>query len=366
MGASLKGYYFQAFILIALLLANSCKKQSNPVLAPGAALHSVASFPVGAAIVADFLKNNYAYQRVVITEYNSITTGNELKFNWVEPQPGQFNYADGDYLVAFAATHQKRVHAHNLIWNQALPDWVLNFSGDSLAWENLFKTHIQTEVTHYKGEVASWDVVNEAIRDDDGTLRNKDVNPGDGSIWRRHLGPDYVARAFQYAHEADPNALLFYNDSGQEWNGSLKLDSILAFVTRLKARGIPINGIGMEMHIDINTGNNNIMVAMQKLSATGLKIHVSELDIAVNPNDDPNIAYTDSLQQIQAAKYQFVAETYRRSVPPAQQYGITTWDVGDADSWIPVYFKRKDWPLPFDANYKKKLAYYGFLRGLKD
>ena len=122
----------------------------------------------------------------------------------------------------------------------------------------------------------------------------------------------------------------------------------------------------MQMHIDINADNSNITAALQKLVATGLKIHISELDISVNPNNDPNIVYSNSLQITQAAKFQFIAETYRAVVPPAQQYGITTWDVGDADSWIPYFYNRKDWPLPFDSSYKKKAAYYGYLKGLKD
>jgi endo-1,4-beta-xylanase len=358
-------YCFYLFILLAFFMLAGCKKKAVLVTAPVATLYRSASFPLGAAVVSGLLQSNYAYQGVVISEFNSVTTGNDLKFNAIEPQQGVFDYTGGDYIVAFAAQHHMRVHAHNLIWNQALPSWVLNFQGDSAGWENLFKTHIQTEVAHYKGQVASWDVVNEAIRDDNGTLRNQDINPGDGSIWCRHLGPGYIARAFQYAHEADPAALLFYNDSGQEWPGSLKLDSILALVTRLRAHGIPINGIGMEMHIDIiNTINSNITAAIQRLAATGLKIHVSELDIAVNPDNDHNIVYSASLQAAQSAKYQFVAATYKATVPAAQQYGITTWDVGDGDSWIPVYYNRNDWPLPFDVNYKKKQAYFGFLKGL--
>jgi endo-1,4-beta-xylanase len=368
MASQLKNYCCIAFLFTILMAAESCKKKPAPVVAPVATLQSTASFRVGAAVVASLLQSNYAYQGVVVTEYNSVTTGNDLKFNAIEPQQGVFDYAAGDYIIAFAQQNHMRVHAHNLIWNQALPDWVLNFQGDSAAWENIFKTHIQSEVAHYKGEVASWDVVNEAIRDDNGALRDLDVTPGDGtgSIWYQHLGPGYVARAFQYAHAADPDALLFYNDSGDEWPGSLKLDSILALVTRLQAQGVPINGIGMEMHIDIvNTVNADITSAMQRLAATGLKIHVSELDIAVNPNNNPNMVYTNSIQAVQAAKYQFVAQTYRATVPAAQQYGITTWDVGDADSWIPVFYIRKDWPLPFDSVYKKKQAYYGYLAGLK-
>ena len=351
--------------VLPLLLTTACKKKTSAEPEPIAALQSAAPFPMGAAVGSGAIKNNFYYQGTLITEYNSVTTDYELKFDWVEPQQGTFNYANGDDIVAFASQHHIRVHAHNFIWHQALPDWVVHFQGDSAAWENLFKTHIESEAAHYKGQVASWDVVNEAIRDDDGTLRNLDVNPGDGSIWRRHLGPDYIARAFQYAHLADPNALLFYNDYGQEWNG-VKLDSIVVMVTNLEARGIPISGIGMQLHIDINTDNSGIAAALKKLAATGLKVHISELDISVNPNNDPNIVYSSALQITQADKYQFIAETYRANVPPAQRYGITTWEFSDADSWIPSFFGRKDWPLPFDSLYKKKPAYYGLLKGLKN
>ena len=362
----IKKYYTIGLFFCFVLIGTSCKKKENPIPVQTATLKSTAPFPMGAAVNSPNLKNKVEYVGVLLTEYNSVTPDYEMKFDWIEPQQGVFNYADGDYLTAFAAQNHIRFHGHNFIWHQALPDWVLNFQGDSVAWENLFKTHIESEATHYKGQVTSWDVVNEAIRDDNGALRNLDVSPGDGtgSIWRQHLGPDYIARAFQYAHEADPNALLFYNDYGQEWN-SVKLDSIVALVTNLKKRGVPVSGAGMQMHIDINANTGNITAALQKLAATGLLVHISELDISVNPNNDPNIVYTSTLQLAQASLYQFIAETYRASVPAAQRYGITTWEFSDADSWIPAFYNRKDWPLPFDADYKKKPAYIELLNGLR-
>jgi endo-1,4-beta-xylanase len=358
-------YCFYIGLLLNILLLQACKKKAVAPPVQIATLKSSSSFPVGAAISSIGLQNNYVYQGTFITEYNSLTPDYEFKFDQIEQQRGHVDYTACDYIINFALQYHIRVHAHTLIWHQALPAWVLSFSGDSLAWENLFKTHIQTEAAHFKGKVSSWDVVNEAIRDDNGTLRNNDIQPGDGSIWRRHLGPDYIARAFQYAHEADPGALLFYNDCGQEWNGP-KLDSMISLVNKLKQRGIPISGIGMQMHTDINVSNNNVTSALQKLAATGLKIHISELDISVNPNNKANIVFTDTLQLAQAAKYQFIAETYRAIVPAAQQYGITTWEFSDHDSWIPAFFNRKDWPLPFDADYRKKPAYYSLLKGLKN
>lgn len=360
------------YFLIAAFAAAcyfSCKKapvqQQNTLTT--ATLKGAAPFPMGTAVGSSPLQSNYVYQGIVLTDYNSLTADWEMKFAEVEPEQGQYNYVPGDYIVSFAAQHHMRMHGHNLVWHQALPAWVLNFQGDSLAWENLFKTHIQSEATHYKGEVASWDVVNEALRDDNGQLRNQDITPGDGtgSIWRQHLGPDYVARAFIYAHEADPNALLFYNDYGQEWGG-VKLDSMISMVTALKNRGIPISGIGMQTHIDINVDTAGISNALRRLAATGLLVHISELDISVNPGGNPNAVFTSALQLQQAALYQFVAQSYRANVPAAQRFGITTWEFSDHDSWIMPTYNRRDWPLPFDSSYLKKPAYFGLLKGIKN
>jgi endo-1,4-beta-xylanase len=348
------------------LLTPGCIKNAAPATnTSNAVLKSTASFPMGSAVTTSGIQTNTNYAETLVSQYNSMTADWEMKFAEVEPAEGIYNYSPGDFLVSFAAQHHIRMHGHNLIWHQALPDWVLNFQGDSAAWENLFKTHIQNEAAHYKGEVASWDVVNEALRDDNGALRNLDVTPNDGtgSIWRQHLGPDYIARAFIYAHEADPNALLFYNDYGQEWGG-LKLDSMVALLTNLKSRGIPVSGVGMQMHITINSDTAGISAGLKALAATGLLVHVSELDIQVNPGNSPTLVYTPALQQQQAALYRFVAESYRVNVPPAQRYGITTWEFCDADSWIRSEIGHRDWPLPFDSLYQEKPAYFGLLKGL--
>ena len=345
-------------------LATGCKKTTKPQLAAVATLKGTASFPMGTSVVASPLSERPIYQQTVLTEYSSITADYEMKLDIVEPQQGVYNYAPGDFIVGFAAQHHLRMHGHNLIWHQALPSWVLNFQGDTTAWENLFKTHIQSVANHFKGEVASWDVVNEALFDD-GTLRNLDHKQGDGtaSIWRQHLGADYIARAFIYTHQADPNALLFYNDYGQEWGGP-KLDSMVVMLNNFKRRGIPISGVGMQMHIDINVDTAGISNALKRLAATGLLVHISELDISVNPGNIGNLVFTYALQQQQATLYQFIAQSYKANVPSAQRYGITTWEFSDADSWIPNFFNRPDWPLPFDKQYNKKAAYFSLLKGV--
>jgi len=355
--------FFTTAISCIIVLATAFhKKQSAETL------QSVSPFPIGAAISPYLLQNNQAYRQVVETEFNSITAENVLKWAGVHPAENRFDFSKGDILVDFALSHHKRFHGHNLCWYQYNPTWLYSFSGDSVAWGNLFKTHIQTVVSHYKGKITAWDVVNEAFNSD-GTLRDASTDSNHqkdkGCIWARHIGRDYIAKAFKHAHEADPNALLFYNDYDQELYPA-KLNAVIAMANDFKQRGIPINGLGIQMHITINTALQGITNAIKQLAATGLKIHIAELDIRVNTKGDTGIVYNDDLQAKQSAMFAFVVQQYKTLVPKNQQYGITTWNVGDADSWIRSAYKRKDWPLLFDDNYQKKTAYYAFLKALKE
>jgi len=309
---------------------------------------------MGAAVGVNLMKNNTKYNGVVSKEYNSITAENAMKFGALQPAQNTFSWTDADYLVDYALANNKRIHGHTLNWYTSLPSWVTNFVGDSAAWENLLKTHIQTVVTHFKGKVASWDVVNEAFNDD-GTIRN--------SIWVKNLGADYIARCFQYANQADPNAILFYNDYGHEYSAA-KRTAITNMITSFKTRGIPIHGIGMQFHMTYTQTDANISAAMNAAAATGLKVHISELDIRLNNDKVQGLVFTATLAAQQAAKYKFVVSAYN-AIPAAQKYGITTWNVGDADSWIPGWLGAPDWPLPFDGNYLRKPAYRSIIEGAK-
>ncbi|RZK38710.1 MAG: endo-1,4-beta-xylanase [Pedobacter sp.] len=311
-------------------------------------------FPFGASVNASLLRNNTAYRALVVKEFGSITAENAMKFSALHPAQNTYNFKDADEIVALAQANGKRVHGHTLNWYKSVPDWVLNFQGNTEAWENLLKTHIQTVVGHFKGKVASWDVVNEAL-EDNGNYRN--------SIWVQKLGTDYIARAFQYAHEADPSALLFYNDYGHEYSAT-KRTAIVNLVNDLKNRGIPIHGIGLQMHTRFNQADASILAGITTAASTGLKVHISELDIALNPDNIASLTYTATLADQHAAKYKFIVNAYN-AIPKEQQFGITTWNVTDGDSWIPVEYNRPDWPLPFDRNYARKAAYQGILDGVK-
>ena len=327
---------------------------TTPVVVADTSLYKLVTFPIGASVGFSLLKNNTQYSGLVSKEYNSITSENAMKFVALHPAQNTYTWSDADYLVTYAQANNKRLHAHTLNWYQALPGWVTNFTGDSTAWENMLKDHIQTVVTHFKGKVTSWDVVNEAINDD-GTIRN--------SIWVQHLGADYVARCFQYAHAADPDALLFYNDYGHEYS-TAKRTAIINMLASFKTRGIPIHGIGLQFHLTLGGTDANIAAAINAAAATGLKVHISELDIRLNSSKSQTFPFTTSLATQQSDKYQFVVKTYK-AIPATQQYGITTWNVTDGDSWIPLWQGAPDYPLPFDANYQRKAAYRGIIAGAK-
>jgi endo-1,4-beta-xylanase len=350
-------------VVITVCILASCSKNNSttgggtvtpPIVLEDTSLQKMVPFPIGAAISVGLMQNNARYNAVVKKEFSSITCENAMKFAGLHSSQTSFNFTDADYLVSFAQQNNKRIHGHTLVWHQSLPSWVTNFLGDSTAWENLLKTHIQTVVTHFKGKVTSWDVVNEAFNDD-GTLRN--------SIWRTKLGDDYIARCFQYANEADPAALLFYNDYGHEYSVA-KRNAIVAMLSSFKTRGIPVNGIGMQFHMTVNTTDANISAALNAAVATGLKVHIAELDIKLNTNTVQGFTLTSALADQQAAKYKYVVKTYN-AIPAAQKFGITTWNVSDADSWIPSWQGAPDFPLPFDVNYSRKPAYYGIIDGAK-
>lgn len=221
---------------------------------------------------------------------------------------------------------------------------------------------ITAMVTRNVGKVKAWDVVNEAI-EENGNIRSG-TSSNDIFYWASVLGRSYIANAFRYANAADPAALLFLNDYNLE-SSTQKLDSLIAMVNELKGQSVPIHGVATQMHISVNTSNAGIDNMFTKLAATGLKVHVSELDIRINPNNSSPFTATDDLLTQQASKYKYVVDSYNTNVPASQRFGITVWNVTDADSWIVTSLGRTDFPTLFNNSYQKKPAYTSFKQGLK-
>ncbi len=239
-------------------------------------------------------------------------------------------------------------------------------SQDPALVKTALQSWVTTMVTRYKGKVTGWDVANEVVVDGTGNLRTSANSSGSGAdlfYWADQLGRSYIADAFRWANAADPAARLFINDYNLE-SDNKKLDSVIAIVNELKAANVPIHGVGTQMHVSINTNNAAIDNAFQKMAATGLLVHVSEIDVRINPSNQTPFAPTQALLDQQAQKYKYIAESYFRNVPAAQRYGLTVWNLTDADSWINAGGV-KDAPTLFDNNFAKKAAFTGFLQGLK-
>jgi endo-1,4-beta-xylanase len=341
------------FLLCSII--TSCKKELNSSCAQeDASLSAKVNFPLGIEADIDQLEYDLIYKGLSLKHFNSFTAGNIMKPDYLHPAPGVFNWLEADRLVNFAHQHKVRVHGHTLIWHQQLPAWMENFEGDRTQWDELLKHHIYSIVSHFKGKVNSWDVVNEAFNDD-GSLRN--------TIWKQHLGAAYIEKAFRYAHEADPNCKLFYNDYSICLN-PVKRKAILAYLNSLKSKGVPIHGIGAQMHVFLAfPSNKEISDALDDLWQAGYLLHLSELDVSLNPLAvKMPFADAEDLEQ-QAERYLAIFKMYNR-IPRAQQFGITIWGLSDADSWIPSYFNRDDYPLIFDQNYAPKAAFCALISNL--
>lgn len=331
---------------VVLLFCLSCKKEEIPTCQDETSLYSLADYPIGVAI--DFMAFEYdsIYKQKATAQFNSFTPENIFKADYLHPEENYFDWSAADSLVDFCIAYNKRLHGHTLIWHQQIPSWIENFQGDELAWELMMKTHIQTIVTHFKGKVTAWDVVNEAF-EEDGTLRN--------SIWREKIGDDYIQKAFQYAHEADPDALLFYNDYNLESNNK-KRKAVLEFFTNMHDSGVQIDGIGMQTHIDVcSARSKEIVEAFGDVVEANYLLHISELDIAINPKGKKINNKQDSFHD-QAILLGEIVKGYN-NLPPALQYGITFWGVSDTQSWIRTYYNREDYPLLYDDNYQVKPCY---------
>ena len=349
--------------LSVMLLLSSCSiVPKNQDSLKG--LKSVSNFPIGTAIQIQTLMNDPELSKLQIENFNSITSDRDMKMNRVLPTEGNYNWKTVDTILYYAKTHNQRLFGHNLIWHSSNPNWVeTKGAKDSLWLSKFMKEYIHTYVGRYKGKVAAWDVVNEGFETVGGNYRK--------TLWYNKLGKDYIAKAFIYAHEADPNAVLFYNDFNIE-RDTVKLNAVLKMVREFKAQGVPISGIGFQMHIRMDTPDEVIANSLKKAAETGLQIHLSEVDIIFNKHNETQNGgiqiyneLTEEMKNAQAEKYKNLVLMYRKIVPKAQQFGITFWNFTDRDTWIRPFFNLKDWPSVYDDSLKPKPAYFGFKEGLQ-
>ena len=319
-------------------------------------------FFVGMAIKANQLDSGSKYDAILKNEFSSISAEYEMKMNPISISSGVYNWTAADKIVAYGNANGINVHGHALVWHLAVPDWLTNFSGTDAEFAAEVKKYITDVVTHYAGKVKSWDVVNEAVDDSSGNLRN--------TIFLKRMGPDYVKDCFKWARDAanaagDTNLLLFYNDYATSTNIP-KQNKMFSIVDDLKTSNL-IDGVGYQMHNTyLSPTKTQIETDINRAVAKGLKIHISELDIQVNPANDIT-TFTNERRLAQKEKYKEIVKIYN-ALPAANKYALTVWGMKDNESWIPystdLNHPGNDWPLLYDSNFALKSAHTGFLEGL--
>jgi endo-1,4-beta-xylanase len=332
----------------------SARTKDSELQEPDTALKEAATtFSVGVAVQSTRFTGQYDV--IINREFDQITAEWEMKMNPIYNSQSAYDFSRADKIVDYAVKNGIQVHGHSLIWHNATPSWVENFSGTNAEFEKLVKDYITATVTRYKGKVRSWDVVNEAFEDGTGKLRN--------SVFRQKMGDDYIAKCYKWTREADPDVLIFYNDYNMTTDNT-KLNAILAMADDFKTRGIPLNGIGFQMHISYDGPSKSaIESAAKKVTDRNLLLHFSELDIRANPTKTLTSLTVDRAIA-QQNKVKEVVQIYN-AIPAASKFAITVWGVKDNDSWLIDFWKAADWPLLWDANFKVKKAHTGFLQGLE-
>jgi endo-1,4-beta-xylanase len=288
------------------------------------------------------------YAEVLAREFNLLTTENAMKWSLIQPERYRYDWAGADELVNFAIANGMKVRGHTLIWQQQMPDWLKyqDWSREELL--TIMKEHITNVVGRYRGRVDIWDVVNEAI-----IQKGVIFTP----FWSKRLGTDYIDLAFQMAHEADPDALLFYNDYNADDMG-VKSDGVYALVKGMKERGIPIDGVGMQFHIELNylPKLDEVSQNMKRLGELGLQVHITELDIRIKGSPTPEL-----LEQ-QAQNYRDILNV---CLNEPNCTAFIMWGMTDKYSWIPQTRQGYGSALIFDENYQPKPAYQALLDALK-
>ena len=331
--------------------------------------------PIGVAVPAGRLSNSILRsverQAVVDKHFSQVTAENIMKPSYLHPAEGTYFFDNADALVRYAASQKKTVHGHTLIWHQQIGDWMENYTGDGAAWMDMMNNHITGIVSHFaEGDtVVSWDVINEAFADIDA---DKDgTNDLRSTIWLENIGPGYLAAAFRAANAADPNAELYYNDYNISGVPE-KLNAVLDMVNQFQndPTPVPIHGIGFQMHISLAWPElDQIRKSFARAVDTGLKVKITELDIAVNSNRAWKplslTRFTDAVAIQQQKRYEAIVETYMDVVPEAQRGGISVWGITDLDHWLRRY-NSLEWPLLFDDDLAPKPALQGFANGLSE
>ena len=334
-----------------------CASRGHPAPQPPAptTLKSAAAargITVGTAVSSRRLADP-ALADILQSEFSQLEPENEMKFALIHPRantdPQPYNFTGADALVSFARAHGLLVRGHTLVWHKQLPNWVLKGTYTETELAAILRDHITTVVGHYQSDVYAWDVVNEAFNDD-GSLRdtiwyNK---PGIGSA---NEGTKYIEQAFRWARAANQNARLFYNDYDAEPINP-KSNAIYAMAADFKKRGVPLDGVGFQVHLDPAFNNPAMLDSfrknLQRFADLGLEIHFTELDVRLKDGNPGSLE----------AQAQLYAEVVKTCLALRACKMVQSWGITDRYSWIPGWYSGQGWALPWDANYNPKPAYF--------
>ncbi|WP_265737168.1 endo-1,4-beta-xylanase [Actinacidiphila paucisporea] len=284
----------------------------------------------GTAVAAGRLGDS-TYSTILDREFNMITPENEMKWDTTEPSRGNFNFGPGDQIVNHAAAHGQKMRGHTLVWHNQLPGWVSGLSASDL--QSAMDNHITQEMTHFKGKIYAWDVVNEAFADG-GSGQHR------SSPFQDKLGNGFIEHAFRTARSVDPSAKLCYNDYNIENWTDAKTQGVYNMVKDFKARSVPIDCVGFQSHFGAGGPPSSFQTTLTNFAALGVDVQLTELDIA----------------QASSSAY---ASTVNACVHVTRCAGITVWGIRDSDSW-----RTGENPLLFDNNGNPKAAYTSVLNAL--
>jgi endo-1,4-beta-xylanase len=323
-----------------------------------------------------------AYAATLAREFNMLEPEDALKWEVVHPERQTFDFSQADRIVDFADRHGMRVRGHTLVWHRQNPKWLTEGKFSSAELAEILEKHIKTVVGHYRGKIFAWDVVNEA---------SDEVHPGElrSTIWRDQPGIDiatsrelraskdparsesearsskqsyaYIEQSFRWAHQADPQALLFYNEGADTEMVNPKSDAIYAMVRDFRQRGVPIDGVGLQMHIsDLHADVRSVAANIRRFTALGVQIHITEMDVSL-PVDANGNATAEDLRA-QADVYREIAAI---CLADHRCTAIQTWGFTDKYSWIGSHSKHTQGAaLLFDQNYRAKPAYWALRNAL--
>jgi len=319
---------------------------------------------MGSALIPQDIETP-SYAAIAGSQFSVVTPGNAMKWETVEPQQGVFDWSQADQLVSFAHANHQLIRGHTLMWHNQLPGWlttgVANGTISDAQLKELLHQHILTEAGRYRGQIWQWDVANEFFTDSNPS----GINPKD--FWVSHLGTGILDDAFRWAHQADPHALLCYNDyniAGEDGSNA-KSDAVFAWLKQELAAGVPITCVGDQGHLDTQYGFSGALMQqdLQRYASLGLKVAITEADVRTFVNSQTEQVPIDHLA-VFAQPFEF-GQMLKACLAVPQCISFTVWGFTDADSWVPGFFTGEGYATIYDVNLQPKPAYYELQQDLR-